>query len=84
MQEHPNAKRGLEHWLLIARDAEWTNIRAVRQAFPHADAAEEASGNTVTIFNIAGNRYRLVVSIKYRYGMVFVRDFLGLSDSCRI
>lgn len=44
--------------------------------FPHADAATVRSGNTVTIFNIGGNDYRLIVSIKYKWGVVYVRDFL--------
>lgn len=34
------------------------------------------SGNIVTIFNIGGKDFRLVVSIKYRWRMVYVRDFL--------
>jgi mRNA interferase HigB len=28
------------------------------------------------VFNIGGNDYRLVVSIKYRWGVVYIRDFL--------
>ena len=35
-----------------------------------------ASGNTVTVFNIGGNKYRLVVAVSYRRGSVFVR-FVG-------
>jgi mRNA-degrading endonuclease HigB of HigAB toxin-antitoxin module len=32
-----------------------------RRDFPHADEAKVRSGNTVTIFNIGGNDYRLIV-----------------------
>jgi mRNA interferase HigB len=75
-RRHADAETPLRQWLAIARLAEWTNILDVRQTFPHADAVEARSGNTVTVFNIGGNDYRLVVSIKYRWGVVYIRDFL--------
>jgi mRNA interferase HigB len=30
----------------------------------------------VTVFNVAGNKYRLIVAIHYRIQTVFIRDFL--------
>ncbi len=48
----------------------------MRMTFPHADAAVVRSGNTVTIFNIGGNEFRLIVSIKYKWGVIYIRDFL--------
>lgn len=75
-QMHPQAEPALMAWLKVARAAEWQSIQDVRCTFTHADAAMVASGNTVTIFNIDGNKYRLVVSIKYRSQKVYIRDFL--------
>jgi mRNA interferase HigB len=75
-QRHPDAEAGLAHWIAVTRPARWRSIDDVRRDFPHADAATVASGHTVTVFNVAGNKYRLVVSIKYRFGVVYVRDFL--------
>src|SRR5581483_2563994 len=75
-QRHPNAKSALEHWLGVTRNAEWQSLDETRLTFSHADEVKVASGNTVTVFNIAGNRYRLIVAIKYRWGVVYVRDFL--------
>ena len=75
-QRYPDAQAFLDNWLKVARVAEWQSILEVRRQYPHADAATVASGNTVTIFNVAGNKYRLVVSIKYRMQTVFIRDFL--------
>ena len=71
-QRHPNAEPSLEHWYRVASKAEWRDIRDVRRAFPHADAATVASGNTVTIFNVAGNKYRLVTVIHYNRSKVYV------------
>jgi len=75
-QRHPDAEIPLRNWLDATKSAQWRQIQEVRQTFPHADSATAASGNTVTIFNIGGNDYRLIVSIKYKWGAVYIRDFL--------
>src|SRR5437879_5075123 len=74
--KHPDAKPGLEHWLRIAKAAEWQSLGDTRLTFSHADEVKVASGNTVTVFNVAGRKYRLVVAIKYRWGIVYIRDFM--------
>jgi mRNA interferase HigB len=73
---HPQAETPLRQWLAVAKAATWRSIQDVRLAFPSADAVQVASGNTVTVFDIAGNRYRLITAIKYRWQMVYIRDFL--------
>ncbi len=40
--------------------------------FAHADAARVASGHEVTVFNVAGNKYRLVTAIHYSAQRVYV------------
>ena len=75
-REHPDARKPLRQWIEVTRAANWQSIQAVRMTFPHADAATVASGNTVTVFNIGGNDFRLIVSIKYRWGVVYIRDFM--------
>jgi mRNA interferase HigB len=75
-ETHPDARSFLEAWLATAEAADWSNLQDVRRDYPHADGVEVASGNTVIVFNAAGNKYRLIVSIKYRYGIVYIRDFL--------
>jgi mRNA interferase HigB len=75
-QEHADVAGPLLVWLEIARRARWRSIADVRRTYPHADAAIVASGRVVTIFNVGGNRYRLIVSIKYQWGMVYILRFL--------
>jgi mRNA interferase HigB len=72
----PDAEPSLAKWLDLARRAEWRNLQEVRCQFPSADGVTVASGNTVTVFNIGGNKYRLILSIKYRWAVIYVRDFL--------
>ncbi len=73
---HRTARVPLEEWLVVAQAARWQNIGDVRQTYPHADSATVASGATVTIFNIKGNAFRLIVAIHYRSQIIFIRDFL--------
>lgn len=61
---------------MIARSAQWRSIGDVRRTYPHADAAAVASGAVVTIFNIKGNAYRLIIAIHYNSAIVFIRDFM--------
>jgi mRNA interferase HigB len=73
---HPDAEPSLTKWLHDARAADWGSLHEVRQQYPAADGVKVDSGNTVTVFNISGNKYRLVVSIKFRWRVIYVRDFL--------
>ena len=71
-REYPDAELPLRKWVEVAKPARWTSIQEVRIQFPHADAAQVASGKVVTIFNTRGNKYRLIVAIHYNVGLVFV------------
>ena len=68
---HPDAKPGLQRWFRIAKAAEWRNLRDVKKTFPHADAIEVASGRKATVFNIAGNKYRLIAAIHYKSQIIY-------------
>ena len=74
--EFPDAANALEGWLKVTRAADWQNIQDVRRQIPNADGVVVESGNTVTVFNIRGGHYRLIVSIKYQWRMVYVLRFL--------
>ena len=75
-RKYRNASRPLRQWLADAQAARWRNITDVRRAYPNADAARVSSGATVTIFDIKGNHYRLIVSIHYNRQRLYIRDFL--------
>ena len=66
---HEDAKVPLERWYEIVEEAEWKNFAEVRSLFPSADFV----GNQHYVFNIGGNKYRLVVVIKFIMGYVFIR-----------
>ena len=79
-EQHPDCEASLKAWLGQARKAEWEAIQEVRGQFPAADAVKVASGGIVTVFNIAGNKYRLLTAIHYNTGRLFVLDLLTHAD----
>ncbi|HUO10290.1 MAG TPA: type II toxin-antitoxin system HigB family toxin [Phycisphaerae bacterium] len=51
-------------------------MQELRRVFPNADTVKVASARTVTIFNIAGNDYRLVVAVHYNTQVIYVLLFM--------
>ena len=78
--KHPNAKASLITWTEATKRANWQNIQEVRREFPHADLVTVASGNKVTVFNIAGNHHRLVVAFHFNTGMTFILKLMTHAD----
>ena len=74
--KHADAKVWLMAWMLVVDKAEWQSINDVRKTYPNADSAETDSGCIVTIFNVKGGRYRLIVAIHYNAQRVYIRDFM--------
>ncbi|MCK8603298.1 type II toxin-antitoxin system HigB family toxin [Desulfoferrobacter suflitae] len=73
---HKPARSPLEDWYRVANKAKWEHINHVRRVFPSADAVEVKSGRTATVFNISWNNYRLIASIHYNRGKIFILDVL--------
>lgn len=75
-QRHPDAAEPLQKWYRLFREAEWRSLQDLRRVYPHADKVTVASGNTVTVFNICGNKYRLIAAIHYNRQRVYVLGLL--------
>ena len=70
----------MKAWFAEASGASWKTPQAIKDQYRHASFVAD---NRV-IFNIGGNKYRLVVHVNYDYGIVFVK-FVGThSDYDRI
>jgi mRNA interferase HigB len=77
---HPAAASSLERWLEVAETARWHSLVDVRMVFRSADEVKVGSGRTVVVFNIAGNRYRLITAIHYNLQKVFVMMLLAHAE----
>jgi mRNA interferase HigB len=67
-----DAEQPLRAWVHVVRAAEWSTPADVKQLFGSADIL--AGGRVV--FNIGGNKYRLVAAVHYRGRRVYIR-FIG-------
>ena len=71
-EKHSQAEQLLRSWHAIAAKADWTSPSDVKAAYRTASIV----GNRRVVFDIGGNKYRLVVRIDYEHRIVFVR-FVG-------
>ena len=58
----------LQTWYKVTSTATWRNFADLRQSFSSADQV-----GRLVVFNIGGNRYRLVALVDYTWQKVFVR-----------
>lgn len=68
---HPDSEQPLKAWHQEAVRADWSNPAEVKAQYRNASLV----GDRV-VFNIAGNKYRLVVWINYSVQIAFVK-FVG-------
>jgi mRNA interferase HigB len=79
-RKHRDAKKPLADWLDTVQRAAWQNLADLRRTYPSADGVNvRVSGGEVvviTIFNIKGNRYRLIAVVSYAAAVCRVVDML--------
>lgn len=71
-EKHVDAETPLNVWYRIMKAREYGSPHELRNDFPTASFL----GARRTIFNIGGNKYRLVVDMRYDLGRVYVRNVL--------
>ena len=69
--QHEDSAKPLRAWYKVARVASWASVAEVRRTYPHADPV-----NNCTVFNVGGNKYRLIVRIHYEWQRIYVRRVL--------
>ena len=70
-EQWPEAESPLRAWHRAAERATWGCFADVREVYPHADQVGRC-----TVFNIAGNKFRLVVVTHFDRGKVYVRHVM--------
>jgi mRNA interferase HigB len=70
--EHADAEQPLRAWFREVSRADWKTSADIKTAYRSASIV----GKERVVFNIAGNKYRLVVRVNYAYGVVYIR-FVG-------
>ena len=83
--DHADATELLDNWYRRAKSAQWNSLDDVQSDYRSADQAGDC-----VVFNIKGNKYRLIVKIRYDKQLIFVRyifthaeyDKGGYRDDC--
>jgi mRNA interferase HigB len=70
-QSHPDAESPLNAWYKTAKKANWQHLAEVKEVYPHADLV-----GRFTVFNVGGNKYRLITEINYQYQQILIRHIL--------
>jgi mRNA interferase HigB len=71
-QKHRPAEQPLKSWYREASQAAWDSPDDIKRRYRHASFIK---GNRV-VFNIGGNKYRLIVHANYDYRILYIR-FVG-------
>lgn len=72
IKKHRDAKNPLIRWLKIAENSNWKSFSELKKTFGSADLFAQNNLKYV-IFNIAGNKYRLVATINFKGQIVIVK-----------
>lgn len=72
-RKYANSRKVLQRFLSIAREAEWPHFPAVKLTFRSADYAP--STGTV-IFDLGGNKYRLVARVDFEEQALFIERIM--------
>jgi mRNA interferase HigB len=70
-ERKPHAK-AFNNWFKIARKAHWQNFQDTKATFGQTDVATGDTGRTATIFDIGGNKYRVLAHVDYHRQTVLI------------
>ena len=70
-EQYPEAKTALARWYSLAKHNDFSTFAELRAKFPSADQVGK-----LTVFNIGGNRVRLIAAIHYNRKKIYIRAVL--------
>lgn len=71
-ENHSDARQPLQAWYADVKQADWESPADIKATYRNASVI----ANNRVVFNIKGNKYRVIVAIHYPGGIVFIR-FVG-------
>ena len=71
-EKHPDVRQALQAWYTDVKHANWERPSDIKSIY---QTASFISSNRV-VFNIKGNKYRVIMVIEYHFGAVYIR-FVG-------
>ena len=71
-KKYPDSEETLKTWYKVAMQSDWKNSNDVKAEYGNASIV----GNSRVVFNICGNKYRLIVKFNYEMQWGWIR-FIG-------
>jgi mRNA interferase HigB len=71
VSKHSEAKPSLARWYNVVKRLNFSNFTDLQQTFPSADQVGK-----LTVFNIGGNKIRLIAAIHYNRKKIYIRAVL--------
>lgn len=70
--KEPESEEALKSWYREALSASWKDPSEIKEQYRSASILKDSR----VVFNICGNKFRLIVKINYSFGMIYIR-FVG-------
>lgn len=70
-QEHPDTELALARWFKLIEQTDFKNFAELRAVFPTADLVDRW-----IVFNIGGNKIRLIASAHFNRNRIYIRHVL--------
>ncbi len=74
-QKHPDSQMALTRWFKIVQRTDFESFADLRSTFPSADWVGD-----LVVFNIGGNKYRLIASVHFNRGKIYICHILTHSE----
>lgn len=71
IEQYPESSTSLENWYRIVSRTTFATFPDLRMTFPSAD---QVAG--LTVFNISGNKFRLIAAIHYNREILYIREIM--------
>ena len=68
-EKHSDARQSLQAWYVDVKKAHWKSPAGIKKVYRNASFV----GNNRVVFNIKGNKYRVIVAVQYKFQLVFIR-----------
>ncbi len=68
---HPRAEGPLKAWHQVVERAKWKCFGDIKQTYHSADLVGKC-----VVFNLGGNKFRLVVTVAFKYKRVYIRSVM--------
>ncbi len=70
-EKHPDLQSALAHWYRLMKHGNYRSFANLRETFPGADLVGK-----LTVFNIGGNKARLIAALHFNRQKVYIRAVL--------